>query len=154
MTFAGSALKEPKNLWVKIGTLISDLFSGGTLEFKSEPRKVISGGPMMGIGLDSLDYPIIKGTSGVLFLTDQDLDMKEETACLKCARCVDRCPMGLLPLEYVRLAKRSMWPELEEFFISDCIECGCCSYVCPAKIPIVHYVKLGKEKLRKAKSKS
>ena len=153
VTFAGSALKEPKNLWVKVGTLVSDLFSNGTLEFREEPRKVVSGGPMMGISLDSLDYPIIKGTSGILFLSESDLDTREESSCIKCGRCVDKCPMELLPLEFARLAKKSLWAELDDFFIADCIECGCCTYTCPAKIPLVQYIKLGKDQLRKIKTK-
>ena len=118
------------------------------LKFKKEPEKVIFGGPMMGIALDSLDYPIIKTTSGVLFLTGEDLDLREESNCIKCGRCVDICPMNLLPLEFVRLVKKGLWSELKEFYISDCIECGSCAFVCPAKIPLVNYIKAGKEKLK------
>jgi len=152
VTFAGSALDEPKNLWIRIGTVLEELFSRNVLIFKKEPRKIIFGGPMMGHNVDSLDYPIIKGTSGVLFLSDEDLDLRQEQSCIKCARCVDACPMRLVPSEIARLVKNSMWAELDEFFISDCMECGSCGYVCPAKIPIVNYIKLGKEKLRKNKT--
>lgn len=144
VTFAGDSLKTPKNLWVKIGTTIKELFDNKILEFKKEPKKIICGGPMMGVALDSLDYPILKGTSGILFLSAESVDTKEEDNCLRCARCVDSCPMGLLPLEYVKRVKNERFAELNEVFIKDCIECGACVFVCPAKIPIVHYIKVGK----------
>ncbi len=154
VTFAGSSLVEPKNLLVRIGTTLKELFEKEVLKFKREPKKIIFGGPMMGVALDSLDYPIIKTTSGVLFLSEEDLDLREESSCIKCGRCLDNCPMRLLPLEFVRLVKKELWQKLEEFYISDCIECGSCSFVCPAKIPIVNYIKAGKEKLRTSKSKA
>jgi Na+-translocating ferredoxin:NAD+ oxidoreductase subunit C len=151
VTFAGSGIKEPKNFWVKTGTLISEFFSQGVIEPKGEIKKVVFGGPMMGVSLDSLDYPVIKGTSGVLFLTQDDLDLSPENSCIKCARCVDVCPMNLLPLEYARLVKGSYFKELTDYNINDCMECGLCSYVCPAKIPLVNYIKAGKDKLKTIK---
>lgn len=153
ITFAGSGLKEPKNLWVKTGTLISELFSKGVLSEAEEIKKVVFGGPMMGTAVDDFNYPVVKGTSGVLFLTEKDCDLREEKNCIRCARCVDVCPMGLLPLEYQRLVKKGYYKELEEYDINDCIECGLCSYICPAKIPLVNYVKLGKDKLSNIKKK-
>ncbi len=145
VTFAGGALKEPKNLWVRIGTRVSDLVSAGVLSFQREAVKVICGGPMMGVALDSMDYPVTKGSSGFLFLTEEESNFEEESVCLRCARCVDVCPMNLLPLEYVKRVKNGEFSQLNEFYINDCIECGCCSYVCPARIPIVHYIKVGKK---------
>ena len=144
VTFGGRALKQPKNIWLKIGTSIKDLFEKKVLEFKEQPRKIVYGGPMMGIALEHLDYPILKGTTGVLFLTKEEIDLQDESSCIRCARCVDSCPMELLPLEYVKRVRHSEFNRLNEFYIKDCIECGICSYVCPAKIPIVHYIKLGK----------
>jgi electron transport complex protein RnfC len=146
VTFAGDCLVSPKNVWVRIGTLISELFENKILEFKKEPKKVINGGPMMGQALDNLDYPILKGTSGILFFSKEIVDIKEEQNCIRCARCVDSCPMNLVPLEYVKRVKREEFTRLEEIFIKDCIECGCCGFVCPAKIPIVHYIKVGKQR--------
>ena len=143
VTFAGDALESSKNLWVKIGTLVSELFERGILKFKKDPKKVIFGGPMMGIALKNLDYPILKTTGGVLFLSDE-VDFEEERRCLHCARCVDVCPMGLVPLEFVKYVKNKEYARLNDIFIKDCIECGMCSFVCPAKIPIVHYIKIGK----------
>ncbi len=149
MTFAGGALVKPKNLWVKTGTLLSDLIEQKDIELKKDPKKIIFGGPMMGISVPSTDFPLLKGTSGVLFLTEEELDFKEEQECIRCARCVEACPMNLLPLTYVNNTKNLNLDELSDKYINDCIECGSCAYVCPAKIPIVNYVKLGKEHIRK-----
>ena len=145
VTFAGDSLTEPKNLWVKIGTQIKELFDAGVLAFKNDPQEIIFGGPMMGIAVDSLEYPVLKGTSGVLFLSQQRVDKLPEDVCIRCARCVDSCPMQLLPFEYVKRVTHQRFNLLEEVFIKDCIECGCCAAVCPAKIPICHYIKIGKQ---------
>ncbi len=145
VTFAGDSLTTPKNIWVKIGTTVKELVDRGVIGFKKEPKKVIFGGPMMGVSLRGLDFPILKGTSGVLFFSSDSLKDDIERTCIKCARCVDVCPMNLLPLEFVRKVKNEEFKRLSEFFIEDCIECGCCAFVCPAKIPIVHYIKVGKK---------
>ncbi|MFH1767548.1 MAG: electron transport complex subunit RsxC [Candidatus Omnitrophota bacterium] len=145
VTFAGGALKNPKNLWLKIGTTIKEIFDKGVLEFNQPPDKIVHGGPMMGLALDGVEYPILKGTSGVLFLTESEVDSSFESPCIRCARCVDNCPMNLFPLEYVKRVKRDEFSSLADFYINDCIECGCCAYVCPAKIPLVHYIKIGKK---------
>jgi len=145
VTFAGGALKKPKNILVKLGTTVKELFDTGALEFKTEPEKIIYGGPMMGIALNGLDYPVMKGTSGILFLTKEEIDTRDEDVCIRCARCVDSCPMELLPLEFVKRVKNQEYSSLNELYIKDCIECGACSFSCPAKIPIVHYIKIGKK---------
>tara|TARA_B100000315_G_scaffold259559_1_gene316065 strand:- start:32 stop:1318 length:1287 start_codon:yes stop_codon:yes gene_type:complete len=142
--FYGDALKEPKNIWLKIGTTLKELFDEKILELKADPVKIISGGPMMGINITSLDYPIMKASGGFLFLASESNTL-EESVCIKCARCVDACPMDLQPLEFAKFAKKENFSLLNDFYISDCIECGCCSYVCPAKIPLVHYIKIGKQ---------
>lgn len=149
VTFAGGALKEPKNLWLKIGTKIKDLFDEKILEFKEEPTKIIYGGPMMGIALDHLEYPILKGSSGVLFLSKREVNLEEESNCIRCARCIDVCPMNLMPLQYPKAFKVEDYDILEEYNIADCMECGSCVYVCPARIPIIGYVKTGKAILYK-----
>ncbi|MBU1113455.1 MAG: electron transport complex subunit RsxC [Candidatus Omnitrophica bacterium] len=143
VSFCGEALTSPKNIWVKIGTSLRELFEQKILELDCEPAKIISGGPLMGIALTDLDYPILKSTGGFLFLKPSP-DPVSEQPCLKCARCVDNCPMGLLPLEYVRQVKRENYESLTGYNINDCIECGCCTYGCPAKISLVHYIKIGK----------
>jgi len=144
VSFCGDALVSPKNVWVKIGTSLRELFDNNILAFKKEPEMIISGGPMMGISLDSLDYPVLKGTGGFLFLGKKNEDLTE-TTCIKCARCIDACPMNLMPLEYAKRVKRGDYASLSAYNISDCIECGSCAYSCPAKIPLVHYVKIGKK---------
>lgn len=143
VSFCGDSLVKPKNIWVKIGTTLQELFDQKILEFKNEPKKIISGGPMMGITLNNLEYPILKGSGGFLFLRDQ-VTKAEESACIKCAKCVDVCPMNLLPQEYVKRVKHEEYNNLSELNLQDCIECGCCAYICPAQIPIVHYIKEGK----------
>lgn len=144
VSFCGDALETPKNIWVKIGTTLEELFNSGVLELKAEPKKIVCGGPMMGTALDSLKYPILKGTGGFLFLSE-DISVEEESTCIRCARCVDVCPMNLLPLEYAKLTKKEEFEKLDNFNIVDCIECGSCAYSCPASIPLVHYIKIGKK---------
>jgi len=144
VSFCGDALISPKNIWVKIGTTLKELFDEKILEFKTEPEKIICGGPMMGTALDSLDYPILKGNGGFLFLSKAFKDT-QENPCIRCARCIDTCPMNLMPLEYVKRVKKEEYSSLNNFNLDDCIECGCCTFSCPAKIPIVHYIKVGKK---------
>ncbi len=146
--FCGDALHTPKNIWVKIGTTLRELFNEKVLEFTQQPKRIISGGPLMGLSLDSLDYPILKNNGGFLFLKSE-LPDTSENPCIRCARCVDTCPMNLLPMQFVKLTKQQDYSKLNQFYIADCIECGCCAYICPAKIPIVHYTKVGKAQLRK-----
>jgi electron transport complex protein RnfC len=149
VTFSGDALKEPKVLEIKIGTVLKDLFDDKVLEFVKEPKRVVFGGPMMGVSVDSLEYPIIKSTSGVLFFSSQRDEA--ERSCIRCARCVDACPLNLMPLEFVKCANANMPDRAKGFYVEDCMECGSCSYVCPAKIPIVQNIKFLKNSLLKKK---
>jgi len=151
VTITGSALKNPSNLLVPLGTPFSHIIDecGG---LKEDVGKIIMGGPMMGISQYTLDIPVIKGTSGILVLTKKEALLREEKACIKCARCIDHCPMGLLPTTLVRLIKGEKWDSSKEYNINECIECGCCSYVCPSKIPLVQYIKLGKLQIQKKAS--
>jgi electron transport complex protein RnfC len=143
VTVTGSGVKQPANLWVPLGTPFSYVVGecGGLRENAS---KVIMGGPMMGLSQYTLDVPVVKGTSGILVLTESEVVFREEEPCIKCARCIDHCPMGLLPTILARLVKAERWDSLKDYGVMDCIECGCCAYVCPSKIPLVHLMKLGK----------
>lgn len=144
VTITGDCIKEPLNLNVRIGTTAGELLEecGGAVRGIS---KVVAGGPIMGIAQCTMEVPVIKGTSGVLFLSSAAACIFDEMPCIKCARCVDACPMNLLPLMYAKFVKKEKWGELDDCNIEDCIECGACSYVCPGRIPLVHYIKTGKK---------
>ncbi|MCF7886943.1 MAG: electron transport complex subunit RsxC [Candidatus Omnitrophica bacterium] len=147
VTFCGDALVKPKNIWLNIGTTLGELIDKKIIEFKEKPKKIIFGGPMMGDAVVDLSTPILKTTSGILFLEKLPKE-EEESACIRCGRCINYCPMDLMPLEYAKMVKEKKYKNLDDYYIKDCIECGCCSYICPAQIPIVDYIKLGKEKIK------
>ncbi len=128
---------------MKIGTLVSEIVEklGG---FKRQPVKVIFGGPMMGIAQATLDVPVLKTTSGILFFSQRWVPEYREYPCIKCARCIDVCPLRLLPTKIAQAVKSGNMELAEEYNAIDCMECGCCEYICPSKIPLVAYIKLGK----------
>lgn len=144
ITVTGEGVKTPKNLLVKIGTPFSELidFCGG---FNGRPGKVISGGPMMGIAQFTLDVPVIKGTSGILVFPEDKLSLKNSKPCIRCARCVEACPMNLLPLFISAYSLKNNYDKCEEYHADDCIECGSCSYVCPSKRPLVESIRIAKQ---------
>lgn len=145
ITVSGAGVAEPQNLLVRIGTLISDLIdSCGSLA--GDVGKVIVGGPMMGIAQYTFDVPVIKGTGGVVVLPRREIDESEESVCIRCGKCIEACPMGLVPTTLMYRVKKERFYEAKELGIMDCFECGACAYVCPAKIPLLDYMKLGKAK--------
>lgn len=146
LTVTGSAIAEPKNLLVRIGTPFREVIEqcGG---FKKAPGKVIMGGPMMGLAQASIDVPVVKGTSGILVLSKDEAKQYQERPCIKCARCVDACPVYLLPTRLSHFAQHGMWDEAEDYNALDCIECGSCSFVCPSKIPLVQRIRLAKSQI-------
>ncbi|CAK0746702.1 Ion-translocating oxidoreductase complex subunit C [Gammaproteobacteria bacterium] len=138
VTVAGGAIQEPKNLEVPIGARILDLvsFCGG---FSESPACIVSGGPMMGQPLPSLETPVIKGASGVLALSAAEMAAKKEGPCIRCGACIDACPCGLVPVEMAALIRRENLKAAEKIGVADCIGCGSCSWVCPSHIPLARY---------------
>lgn len=108
----------------------------------------------MGKAIFTDNMPVIKGTSGLLIMKKEGARYKTERNCVRCAKCVDACPLNLLPTNMVSLAKQKNWAELEVNKAMQCIECGSCAYVCPANIPIVQYIRRGKQEISAAKAKS
>lgn len=144
VTITGKSLPKTGNFLVRIGTPISLLIeaAGG---LPTDTGKVVNGGPMMGKALNTIDAPVTKGTSGVIAFPDKEARRKPENpACIRCAKCVSVCPMGLEPFLLNRLSQRKIFDRLEAEKVLDCMECGSCSFVCPAKLPLLDYIRLGK----------
>ena len=150
VSVTGRGVKEPKNVLARIGTPMGKLieFCGGLTE---DAAKIINGGPMMGIAQYDLEAPVIKGTSGLVILNRKEAMLPNSVPCIRCSRCVDSCPMNLMPNVLAQLIEHQRYEEAAENNILDCIECGCCSYVCPSKIRHVHLFKYGKMKINKMK---
>ena len=144
ITVTGEAINYPANLIVKVGTLITDIIEecGG---FSTEVAKVISGGPMRGFALSGLDVPVTKGTSAILALPAEGIAHAEEFRnCIRCGRCIEICPMGLMPSVLGVTAEKGFYEMSREYNLFDCFECGSCTYVCPSNRPIVQLVRLAK----------
>lgn len=144
VTVTGEAIKNPKNLKVKIGTSIRELVENACGGFKETPIKVISGGPMMGMTISSLDIPITKGSSGVLALTKDMAVLPKQTHCIRCGKCVNACPMNLIPCKIQNLGQANDLEGFEKMNGLDCIECGCCTFVCPAKNNLLQSIRVAK----------
>ena len=143
VTVSGSAIREPKNVEVTIGTKVSDLveFCGG---FAVRPERLVNGGPMMGQPLPSLDVPVIKGMSGILALTAEEINDSPTNPCIRCGTCVTICPCGLSPVEMSSFIRKDNLEFAAKLGVMDCVSCGSCSWVCPSHIPLVHYFNYAK----------
>jgi len=143
VTVTGKSVKEPSNFMARIGTPVSQLIdaAGGLPE---DTGKVVSGGPMMGKALNDLNAPMSKGTSGILIMPSTESSRSEIKACIRCAKCVSVCPMGLEPFLLMTLSQKQMFEQEEKERVMDCIECGSCSYTCPSDRPLLDYIRLGK----------
>ena len=146
VTITGKAVANPSNFLVRMGTPISCLIeaAGGLPE---NTGKIIGGGPMMGKALISAEVPVCKGSSGVLLLTTEESVRKPIRDCIRCAKCVGVCPMGLNPTLLMNATEFQNWELAEKNYITDCIECGSCSYTCPANRPLLDQIRLGKGKV-------
>ncbi|MBR5930330.1 MAG: electron transport complex subunit RsxC [Prevotella sp.] len=142
-TVTGKKLQNPGNFLVRMGTPMQDLIDlcGGMPE---GDNKLLAGGPMMGKALTSTEVPICKGTNSVTVLSDDDARRKEPMPCIRCAKCVSACPMGLEPYLLATLSSMKNWEQLEAEDITSCIECGSCQFTCPAHRPLLDHIRLGK----------
>lgn len=143
ITVTGKKVAKPGNFLVRIGTPLRvplDM-AGGMPE---DTGKIIGGGPMMGRAFMSADVPVTKRSAGLLVMPTLESARKEMQNCIRCAKCVTACPMGLEPYLLMSQAEKSMWKEMEETYITDCIECGCCLFSCPSNRPLLDYLRMGK----------
>lgn len=148
LTISGLAVKEPCNIRVPVGTLVSDLIPS-VFEYDEEKTvKILSGGPMMGFAMSTASFPVAKGTSGVLFITKAETYLTEEEQCINCGICITKCPMILSPVLIKNEILADNYKKAVDFGLMDCIECGSCTYSCPAKIRLVQRFRLGKNVVR------
>ena len=146
VTITGKGVSKPSNFKVRIGTATSELVeaAGGLPE---NTGKIISGGPMMGKAIPSLEVPVTKGTSGILLMKEEESKRKEVLNCIRCSRCTKVCPMGLEPYLLMTLGEKQIFNRAEKERVMDCIECGSCSYTCPSDRPLLDYIRFGKGKV-------
>jgi electron transport complex protein RnfC len=153
VTVTGSGIREPKNVLARVGTRFEDLvnFCGG---LEGDAAKCINGGPMRGVAQYSLDAAVTKGTSGLVILRQEEVAQFVSDACVRCARCLDACPMRLNPSALSIFTEKMRFEDAAEYNVMDCIECGCCAYVCPSRRPMVHHFRRAKAEVRKLQRKS
>ncbi len=150
VTVAGSGIKNPQNVIVPIGTSVKDVidFCGGRVE---DETKILMGGPMMGIAMASDQTPVLKQTNAIIVMAGKDSKLPEATACIRCGRCVDACPMGLMPLNIEQAVAADDVERIKALAVMNCMECGCCSYGCPAKRPLIQSLRIAKQMVRGSK---
>jgi electron transport complex protein RnfC len=151
-TITGPAIKKKGNYLIPIGTPLR--FVLDYVEADPDISEIYMGGPMMGVAISNLDISIVKGTSGIVAFTKKDVWRREKVyPCIKCAACIDACPLFLNPSKLGILAKNGSYEEMEsQYNLKDCFECGSCSYVCPSNIPLTQYFRTAKTTLRKSKA--
>jgi len=145
VTVAGGAIKNPGNYKVRLGVRFEDLIKavGG---FKSQPAKLIAGGPMMGNAMYTTDLPITKLNQAILALTETEARLPKEVNCIRCGKCVSVCPVNLMPFELNQYAIHGEGKKFRDNHGMDCIECGCCSYICPSKRHLVQSIRTQRRK--------
>ena len=153
VTVTGGAINTPKNLIVKLGTPFKEVIKqcGG---YKGEPGKIIMGGPMMGGVQFTDEVPVVKGTSGILVLSEEQAKIPEAQQCIRCGKCVEVCPVNLQPISIRQFSVKERHEETEKLNVLSCIECGSCSFICPAKIPLLQSIKVSKQDILSRKRKS
>ena len=148
VTVSGDIVMEPKNLLVPVGASFNDLIEA--VGVRENPYKVLSGGPMMGAAQYDLAVPVMKGTNAVTILGRKNRFVVEQSSCIRCGKCIDACPMKLMPVLMYKALHHGDPEEMMSVNLMDCIECGCCAYTCPAGVPLVLGFKAGKHKIRAA----
>ena len=151
VTVAGHGVERTGNVHVRIGTPFSAVLD--YFGYKPTTRKLIMGGPMMGVAQFSLNAPVIKSTSGLICMTKEQLAIDRDVSCIRCGSCVSACPMNLVPSYIAQYVKNEDYNRVEALHASDCIECGCCSFICPAKSPLIQYMRIGKQKVNETQKK-
>jgi len=143
ITVTGRGIRTPKNILVPIGISMQAAidYCGGLTK---EAARIIAGGPMMGFSFSNLSMPVTKGTSGITVLTHDDIRRENETSCVRCGRCVDVCPMQLVPTKLAMASRHGNLSLAHQYNIMACFECGCCTYICPAHIKLVQLIRMGK----------
>ena len=145
VTVSGEKVKTKGNYLLKVGTPLSHIIEQLNPE---DNAKIVFGGPMMGEEVTETSTPVVKGTSGILFLS-KDIDSVKRENCISCGYCVDVCPMGLMPMKFAESYRKEQYEKLVTVYhLDNCIECGACEYVCPSRVPLIKSIKEGKEKLR------
>ena len=152
VTVTGPGISKPTTLLAPVGMKLADILDhcGGLTR---DAREVLFGGPMMGTAQQFLDVPILKGTSGIVCLTEDQLDLRREYPCIRCAACLDACPVYLNPSTLGAMARAGAYDEMLDYHIMDCMECGSCSYVCPSNIPLVQRFRVAKGLLREKQAR-
>ncbi|MBN1531886.1 MAG: electron transport complex subunit RsxC [Spirochaetes bacterium] len=150
ITVSGDLINRPGNYKIRLGMTVADIVEecGG---LKGEPEKIIFGGPMCGVTVHTMDMPVVKGTSGILFLSKKQVSVEDFGPCIKCGRCVKACPVNLMPCDIASAVEVGRLDLAEGLSVFDCIMCGSCSYVCPSRRPLSHFVRLSQDRLRKKK---
>ena len=153
MTVTGPGLNRPSNLIVPVGTKLRDVleFCGGV---KDNVTEIIFGGPMMGTAQPDMDAPLIKGTSGIVVLTEKESRPRQILPCIQCGHCLDACPVFLNPQALGQMARAARYDEMMELQLMDCMLCGSCSYVCPSNIPLSQMFGLSKAAVRKRQTQA